>query len=144
VRALSSRDARTRDAKKKLDKIDTCAAGQIIDGGTGRAVPQIASPCDVCIDAGGTVDRKCLKSCFQLTIADFSDAILGDLPVCGDGILQPGEFCDDGNTVSGDCCSSTCNVEAGTTEGPMGNPTCSDALDNDCDGLVDATDPNCQ
>ncbi len=31
----------------------------------------------------------------------------------GDGRLQPGEECDDGNTVSGDGCSSTGKVEAG-------------------------------
>ncbi|RKH71508.1 DUF4215 domain-containing protein [Corallococcus interemptor] len=31
----------------------------------------------------------------------------------GDGRLQPGEQCDDGNTVSGDGCSSTGTVEAG-------------------------------
>ncbi len=37
------------------------------------------------------------------------------LPRCGDGILQPtrGEGCDDGNTVSGDGCSATCQVEPG-------------------------------
>ena len=28
--------------------------------------------------------------------------------VCGDGIVETGETCDDGNTVSGDGCSSTC------------------------------------
>lgn len=140
----SCRNMRTNDAKKKLDKIDTCTVNQVIDGGTGRAVPQVGSPCAVCIDGGGNIDRKCLKACFQLTVADFSDGILGDLPVCGDGILQPGEFCDDGNTVGGDCCSATCTVEAGSAEGPIGDPTCSDTLDNDCDGLVDGADPNCQ
>lgn len=30
---------------------------------------------------------------------------------CGDGHLDPGEQCDDGNTVSGDGCSSTCQLE---------------------------------
>ncbi len=29
-------------------------------------------------------------------------------PVCGDGILETGEVCDDGNTVNGDACSSNC------------------------------------
>ena len=33
---------------------------------------------------------------------------------CGDGIVDPGEGCDDGNTVSGDGCSSTCQVETHT------------------------------
>jgi cysteine-rich repeat protein len=31
--------------------------------------------------------------------------------ICGDGIKTPDEGCDDGNTVSGDGCSSTCTVE---------------------------------
>jgi cysteine-rich repeat protein len=30
------------------------------------------------------------------------------IPRCGDGILDGGEVCDDGNVVSGDGCSSTC------------------------------------
>jgi cysteine-rich repeat protein len=30
---------------------------------------------------------------------------------CGDGILQDGEQCDDGNTDSGDGCSSSCQIE---------------------------------
>jgi fibro-slime domain-containing protein len=34
---------------------------------------------------------------------------------CGDGILGGTEQCDDGNTTSGDGCSSTCKVEAGYT-----------------------------
>ena len=32
-------------------------------------------------------------------------------PICGDGILDDAEECDDGNTVDGDGCSSTCHVE---------------------------------
>ncbi|MFN8545336.1 MAG: hypothetical protein U0807_14165 [Candidatus Binatia bacterium] len=34
---------------------------------------------------------------------------------CGDGALDPGEQCDDGNTASGDGCSPTCVPEAGST-----------------------------
>jgi cysteine-rich repeat protein len=28
---------------------------------------------------------------------------------CGNGVLDPGEVCDDGNQVDGDCCSATCD-----------------------------------
>jgi cysteine-rich repeat protein len=31
---------------------------------------------------------------------------------CGDGVLEDGEDCDDGNTDNGDCCSSKCSFEA--------------------------------
>jgi cysteine-rich repeat protein len=34
---------------------------------------------------------------------------------CGNGILEPGEQCDDGNTGNGDCCSSTCQFEPVST-----------------------------
>lgn len=30
---------------------------------------------------------------------------------CGDGIVDPGESCDDGNNVSGDGCTATCDLE---------------------------------
>ena len=32
-------------------------------------------------------------------------------PSCGDGILDPGEQCDDGNTVSGDGCAGDCQTD---------------------------------
>lgn len=34
---------------------------------------------------------------------------------CGDGIVEIGEACDDGNTYDGDCCSATCTVEPSGT-----------------------------
>jgi cysteine-rich repeat protein len=148
AQSLDSEDCRSdqsRDARPKLDQIDKCTGDQMTDGGTGRIVPDVAAPCDTCIDMLGQIDRKCLKGCFQLALDELSDGIVGDLPECGDGILHTGggEFCDDGNTTNGDCCSSACAIEAGSPEGPMGNPTCMDALDNDCDTLVDGADPDC-
>src|SRR5262249_27226304 len=36
-------------------------------------------------------------------------------PICGNGVLDLNEQCDDGNTLNGDCCSSTCQLDpAGT------------------------------
>ena len=35
------------------------------------------------------------------------------VPPCGDGLIAAGEACDDGNTVDGDGCSSTCVEEPG-------------------------------
>ncbi len=38
----------------------------------------------------------------------------------------------------------TCDALAGAvTEGPFDDPTCGDSLDNDCDGLTDFNDPDC-
>ena len=39
---------------------------------------------------------------------------------CGNGVIDPGETCDDGNTVSGDGCSSTCQIEGGVKAGGGG------------------------
>ena len=47
------------------------------------------------------------------------------------------ETCDDGNLVSGDGCSQSARIEGAT-------PACSNGLDDDGDGLVDApSDPGC-
>jgi cysteine-rich repeat protein len=48
-----------------------------------------------------------------------------NFPVCGDGRIGRGETCDDGNTVSGDACSSTCQREVTGMQ------------DTDHDGLID-------
>ncbi|MCA9610362.1 MAG: DUF4215 domain-containing protein [Myxococcales bacterium] len=32
-------------------------------------------------------------------------------PVCGDGVVEVGESCDDGNTTPGDGCNATCQLE---------------------------------
>jgi cysteine-rich repeat protein len=137
------RNTQTNDAKPKLDLVNNCTVDQDTDGGTGRVVADVGAPCDVCIDGLGAIDKKCLRGCFQLELTEMTDGIVGDLPECGNGIVQQGEFCDDGNTTPGDCCSGTCTVEAGTTEGPNGDATCTDLLDNDCDGDVDAAEPDC-
>jgi cysteine-rich repeat protein len=50
---------------------------------------------------------------------------LGADPVCGNTFVELGEQCDDGNTGSGDGCSSTCQIEvAGCPEG-----------ETDCSGI---------
>lgn len=34
-------------------------------------------------------------------------------PICGDGVIEGSETCDDGNSSNGDGCSATCQVESG-------------------------------
>ncbi|TMA35182.1 MAG: hypothetical protein E6J79_15530, partial [Deltaproteobacteria bacterium] len=43
------------------------------------------------------------------TIATFPAAL------CGNGVVEATEACDDGNLVNGDCCSSACAIEAAGT-----------------------------
>ena len=54
----------------------------------------------------------------------------------GDGYLDEtcgGDDCDDGEP----------NVNPGIPEGPAGDPTCSDGIDNDCNSLADIDEPKC-
>ncbi len=51
--------------------------------------------------------------------------------ICGDGVLDPLEQCDDGNVVDGDCCSSTCQFEASGNNCSDGN-ACTQT--DQCDG----------
>jgi cysteine-rich repeat protein len=48
---------------------------------------------------------------------EVSDSCVASCPVppprCGNGLLQPGEQCDDGNTTGGDGCSAICAGECG-------------------------------
>src|SRR5262249_26987874 len=43
---------------------------------------------------------------------------------CGDGVIDLGEECDDGNTADGDCCSSRCRIDTGScSDGNVCNGT---------------------
>jgi cysteine-rich repeat protein len=62
---------------------------------------------------------------------------------CGDGVVDPGEACDDGNLVDGDGCSARC-VEVPTPLSCNGMIwACGDGIDNDEDGLIDTDDFEC-
>lgn len=50
--------------------------------------------------------------------------------ICGDGLFDIGEVCDDGNTAIGDGCSGVCLVEGGYTCDGNFPTTCS--LTNPC------------
>jgi cysteine-rich repeat protein len=41
-----------------------------------------------------------------------NNATCGDQASCGDGVVDAGEQCDDGNTVDRDGCSATCTIES--------------------------------
>ena len=62
----------------------------------------------------------------------FSTIIGQVAQVCGNGILDLGEQCDDGNTLNGDCCSATCKFEAAGS--PCANPNPNPCISTACNG----------
>ena len=58
---------------------------------------------------------------------------------CGDGALEAGEQCDDGNTADGDCCSSTCEYDAAATPCADADPCTTDL----CDGAGTCQHESC-
>jgi cysteine-rich repeat protein len=90
---------------------------------------------------------------------------LTTVAACGDGVVGPGEACDDGNSTDGDGCDHDCSLSAcgngivagdeqcddgNTVDGDgcsstcqLAESVCDDCTDNDGNGLVDADDPGC-
>ena len=112
----------------------TCPTGQrCIDGFAGALCVAACDGPDACLpgQAQGCRDGAsrwtCVEDdqgCFvrraepcggEATCVEAGGAGRCEVPVprCGDGVISGGETCDDGNTQSGDGCSSTCQVEPG-------------------------------
>jgi cysteine-rich repeat protein len=67
----------------------------LVAGGSAQITWSLASD-DTNQFGGWTLDDVCLVATTRV-------------PRCGDGFVDPGEQCDDGNNVSGDGCSATCD-----------------------------------
>jgi hypothetical protein len=72
---------------------------------------------------------KDMDQCVNVSVVSCSVA-----SVCGDGVLDAGEQCDDGGTAAGDCCSATCQIEPATTTCRAAAGTCD--LAETCDGTT--------
>lgn len=67
----------------------------------------------------------------------------GETPTCTDAD-NDGYVADTDCGGQYDCDDSNAAVNPGAQEGPAGSATCSDGLDNDCDGLIDEADEDCE
>jgi cysteine-rich repeat protein len=162
----SCRAQQTSDARAKLSIIDNCIQTQAVDVMTGLTIANVDEPCLSQAFTGLSLDRKLLKDCLEFELSTYSDGAIGDVPICGNGVIQAGEACDDSNNTNGDCCSSVCGFEPAGTQTcgvgaceamaaacNLGQPVtctpgapgveagnCADTVDNDCDGLTDGAD----
>lgn len=76
----------------------------------------------------------------RMNIDDFKWTTGAPVPsVCGDGIINGSETCDDSNTVSGDGCSSVCSIESGYT--CSGTPSVCTLIPVVCgDGIINGSE----
>ena len=84
-----------------------------------------------------------------LVISEEGDVYEGDEeteePPAPDGCFDSDEDGYEHEICGGDDCNDEDDeINPDEREGWLGHPTCSDGVDNDCDGLVDDLDPGCQ
>lgn len=90
--------------------------------------------CGVTVQCCGvTSDTLAAATCsFTDTWSSYEGGFWQDGLICGNGVVDPGEQCDDGNTVSGDCCSVSCESVAAGMACPDDGDQCTAGS---CDGF---------
>ena len=132
--------------KAEVDIIDYCGAGCtrafLYEGGTTVDYvenTQVSTPETLTLSSGGyDVDSMDISSCEGkvLEVRLSCDLVCTDDD--GDGYAVEGGEC---GPV--DCDDTNPEVNPGAIEGPENPDSCIDGLDNDCDGLIDASDCPC-
>jgi cysteine-rich repeat protein len=106
----------------RIRKEDSFVVGGVVEPEFNVTVVPNLKSCSSCVN-----DDDCSQS-------EVCDVLTGqcvvDEGVCGDGALNPGEECDDGNSewVAGEYCTDTCELVLCGDPGADGNSTASDAL----------------
>jgi hypothetical protein len=114
-----------------------------------------------CRGSAGTCDAA--ESCTGGSAACPADVLSPDGTPCNDSLycrvndrcvsgmcMGSSRDCDDSDSCTSDTCDEANNrcthqlVPNPGAEGPAGHPTCSDSMDNDCDGQTDDVDPDCR
>ncbi len=105
-----------------IDPGESCDDGNMVSG------DGCSSTCQVEPGFGcATPGRACVR--FDASVA----------AVCGDGIVESGEQCDDSNATSGDGCSSTCQSERGFVCPTPGSACVADPASLCGDGIIETS-----
>jgi len=109
----------------------------------------IGRACDVVHEL--CVDPDQLVSCVGLAdeVACNAEGVIGScldeiclVPVCGDGFVQPGEMCDDGNRAGNDGCSAGCTSNEACGNGIVdAGESCDDGNQITADGCSSTCQP---
>jgi cysteine-rich repeat protein len=87
--------------------------------GEGKGFCRVGNPC--------VTNEDCESGACSACSGGTCNGVGACQALCGDGFVEAGETCDDGNTTNGDGCSSTCHIESGSVCSGMpsecGTPT---------------------
>jgi cysteine-rich repeat protein len=72
---------------------------------------------------------RILPLLLALLLGSFAAAYAQGAGTCGDGIMDVGEECDDGNAADGDCCSAACTFEGMQLTFPVEEDTYTDGFE---------------
>jgi cysteine-rich repeat protein len=101
--------------------------GTVAFGGTSASSPYAAAEAAILLQADAELTPEDVRTLLKangpqvtnpdnglsFTRSDVGEALLQVVPpVCGNGIVEGGEDCDDGGTAGGDCCSASCGFES--------------------------------
>ncbi len=114
------------------------------DGCDGNCLIETGTACNT--DTAGDIDSASCASGNCDVTGNASPGICETLLTCGNGILEVGEGCDDGNTADGDTCSASCLLETGSAcnaaaPGATGNASCASDI---CDVAGNAAPGICE
>lgn len=117
----------------------SCTGTECVQSVCGNGAVEAGETCDAGNDNGLFFGdgSGCSKTCTkEPACRDGSGATGACEQVCGDGNVDLGELCDDGNLVDGDGCSMTCTPEEGFLCDPVDKPDTTPCPDGGGECLV--------
>ena len=146
IMKLSTKCQKTADktASTFEELLDTCVALPVKSGPKGATAITKACGAITGPEVGScTPLPDCVVSAATATGQTLAAALYGTPPVCGNGVPETGEACDDGNVTDGDGCDSNCTATACGNGIVTAGEECEDGNTIDSDACVACQDAVC-